>query len=178
MFIATSDPAIDWLDPTARNSKRLPVKAKGLVRFRSPASLGSVGSESTPIFRLSLPLELFAPPLGHLVEDVRELLAEEDRDDRGRRLVGAQPMVVGCGRDHGAQQAAPSMHRADHRRAKNQELRVGVGSIAGIEQIALRRVTYRVVDVLARSVDARKRLFVKEASHAVFLGHSLERHHR
>jgi hypothetical protein len=38
VFIATIGPAIDMPEPGARNSKRLPVKAKGLVRFRSPAS--------------------------------------------------------------------------------------------------------------------------------------------
>ena len=63
VFIATSGPAIDWPDPTARNSKRFPVKAKGLVRLRSPASLGSVGRVSTPTISVSLPLELLAPPL-------------------------------------------------------------------------------------------------------------------
>ena len=44
----TSGPAIDWFEPTARNSNLLPVKANGLVRFRSPLSFGSGGSVSTP----------------------------------------------------------------------------------------------------------------------------------
>jgi hypothetical protein len=56
VFIAIIAPAIDWLDPTARNSKRLPVNANGLVRFRSPASFGMIGSESTPTFSVSPPL--------------------------------------------------------------------------------------------------------------------------
>ncbi len=38
----------DWLEPTARNSNLLPVKAKGLVRLRSPAWRGIVGSEGVP----------------------------------------------------------------------------------------------------------------------------------
>ncbi len=39
--------------------------------------------------------ELLGAALGDLLEDVGELLAEEDRDDRRRRLVGAEAMVVG-----------------------------------------------------------------------------------
>lgn len=46
--MATRGPATDWLEPTARNSKRLPVKAKGEVRLRSPGSLGNSGRVSTP----------------------------------------------------------------------------------------------------------------------------------
>ena len=44
----TSGPATDWLEPTARNSKRLPVKANGEVRLRSPGSLLRSGRVSTP----------------------------------------------------------------------------------------------------------------------------------
>ena len=38
----------DWLEPSARNSNLLPVKANGLVRLRSPVSLGSGGSTGVP----------------------------------------------------------------------------------------------------------------------------------
>ena len=37
-FIVTSGPDTDCEEPTARNSKRLPVNAKGDVRLRSPGS--------------------------------------------------------------------------------------------------------------------------------------------
>ena len=60
--MATIGPAIDCELPTARNSKRLPVKANGLVRLRSPASLGSVGSVSTPMVSVPFAFELVAPP--------------------------------------------------------------------------------------------------------------------
>ena len=40
---AVSGSLTDWLEPTARNSKRLPVKANGLVRLRSPASRRELG---------------------------------------------------------------------------------------------------------------------------------------
>ena len=155
----------------------MPVKAKGLVRLRSPASFGSVGSESTPTLSVSFPFEALGAALGHLIEDVGELLTEEDRDDCGRRFVGAQAMIVGGGRDDRAQQPAPSMDRADHRRTEDQELRVGMRIIARIEQIALSRVAEREVDMLARSVDAGEGLFVQQADHAVLLGHPLQRDH-
>ena len=44
--------AHDRLDPGARNSNLLPVKANGLVRFRSVASSGSGGRVFTPTRRV------------------------------------------------------------------------------------------------------------------------------
>ena len=38
----------DWLEPSARNSNLLPVKANGLVRLRSPLSFGSPGRTGVP----------------------------------------------------------------------------------------------------------------------------------
>src|ERR687884_590671 len=38
----------DMLDPSARNSNLLPVKANGLVRLRSPPCIGSGGSTGVP----------------------------------------------------------------------------------------------------------------------------------
>ena len=39
----------DWEEPIIRNSNLLPVKARGLVRFRSVVSLGMGGMTSTPM---------------------------------------------------------------------------------------------------------------------------------
>ena len=50
------------IEPGARNSNRLPVNANGLVRLRSPGSVGSTGSVSTPITILPLPLDEVAAP--------------------------------------------------------------------------------------------------------------------
>ena len=44
--------AMESLEPTMRNSNLLPVKAKGLVRFRSVVSLVKRGRLSTPSFRV------------------------------------------------------------------------------------------------------------------------------
>ena len=59
----TMGAATVWLEPGARNSKRLPVKANGLVRLRSPASLVRSGSVSTPMMSVPFSLEWVAPPL-------------------------------------------------------------------------------------------------------------------
>ena len=55
-------PAMLALEPTARNSNLLPVKANGLVRLRSPASLGSLGRIETPVSKMPPCLLLLAPP--------------------------------------------------------------------------------------------------------------------
>ena len=48
MLSAVFASATDWLEPTARNSNLLPVKANGDVRLRSPPSFGSGGSTGVP----------------------------------------------------------------------------------------------------------------------------------
>ena len=60
--MVTMGPAMDCSEPGARNSNRLPVKANGLVRLRSPGSVGSTGRVSTPISMEPFSLELVAPP--------------------------------------------------------------------------------------------------------------------
>ena len=61
--MVTIGPAMDCIEPGARNSNRLPVKANGLVRLRSPGSEGRTGSVSTPIWSDPFFFELVAPPL-------------------------------------------------------------------------------------------------------------------
>jgi hypothetical protein len=56
VLIMTIGPATVCIEPGARNSNRLPVNAKGLVRLRSPGSVGRTGSVSTPIPLIFLPL--------------------------------------------------------------------------------------------------------------------------
>mgnify|MGYP000656216089 CR=1 FL=1 len=50
-------------DPGARNSKRLPVKANGLVRLRSPGSVGRTGRVSAPIIMVPLSFDDVAAQL-------------------------------------------------------------------------------------------------------------------
>jgi hypothetical protein len=106
--------------------------------------------------------------LFQLLEHVGQLLAQEDRDNRRRRLVGVQAVVVAAGGHGHAEQVAVLVHGADHRRAEHQELGVFVRALARLEQVA-QVAAQRPIDVLARAVDAGKRLFVQQADHAVLL---------
>ena len=115
-----------WFDDTARNSNLLPVNANGLVRLRSPASRGSFGSTETPVSRMPPDFVLLRAALLDLLEDVRQHVAEEDRDDRRRRFVRAEAMIVAGAGDRHAEQALPLVHRAQHRRAEHEELDVVV----------------------------------------------------
>ena len=154
-------------EPTARNSNLLPVKAKGEVRFRSPEWRGRSGSTFTPSpSRPSRSLSFARPGLFQLVEDVLQLAAQEHRDDRGRRLVGAQAVVVAGSRHAGQEQILVLLHRAHHRRAEEEEHQVVVRRVAGIHQVSVRG-SERPVDVLAAPVDSHEGLLVQEAHEAV-----------
>ena len=124
-----------------------------------------------------LGLVLLAPSLLDLIDDVLEHVAEEDRDDRRRGLVGAQAVVVGGVRDRDAEQVAVAGDGAEHGGQEDEELRVVVRGVAGLEQVVAQVVRHRPVDVLARAVDARERLLVQQQLQAVAVGHPLHRLH-
>ncbi len=167
-----------WLDDTARNSNLLPVKANGDVRLRSPASRGSLGSTDTPMSRSPPALVDRAPSRFDLLEDVGQHVAEEDRQDRRRRFVGAEPMIVAGAGDAHAQQALPRVHRADDGHAEEQELHVRVRRVAGVQQVVAEVVADAPVQVLAGAVDAGERLLVQQAREAVLRRHPLQHLHR
>jgi hypothetical protein len=81
-------------EPTARNSNLLPVKAKGWCGCDRPCGAGSGGACGRRGRAAALHRALGGAGLD-LVDDVGEHVAQEDRHDRGRGLVGAQAMVVG-----------------------------------------------------------------------------------
>ena len=88
------------------------------------------GSTSVP--RPRKPLRRRGVALAGLdrVEDLLELGAEEDRDDRRRRLVGAQAVVLADVGDRGAQQRLVLVDGREHRGAEEQELEVLVRRVA------------------------------------------------
>ena len=100
-------------------------------------------------------------------EDLLQLGAQEDRDDRRRRLVGPQPVVLAGERDRRPQERLVLVHRLQHGRAEEQELEVLVRRVAGLEQVDARVRAHRPVVVLARAVDARERLLVQQADEPV-----------
>ena len=63
VLIVTIGPAIDCSEPGARNSNRLPVKANGLVRLRSPGSVGSTGQGVDADLDVPFSFDDVAPPL-------------------------------------------------------------------------------------------------------------------
>jgi hypothetical protein len=64
------------------------------------------------------------------------------------------------------QHALPIVHRLQHRGAEDEELHVVVRRVAGAEQVVAELVGQRPVVVLARAVDAGKRLLVQQAGQA------------
>ena len=157
-----------WFDDTARNSNLLPVKANGLVRLRSPASRGSFGSTLTPMSMMPpLLVRLGAARLLDLLEDVGQHVAEEDRDDRRRRFVGAEAVIVAGAGDAEAQQPLELVDGAQHGGAEHQELDVVVRRVAGVQQVVAQVVAHAPVVVLAGAVDAGERLLVQQARQAV-----------
>ena len=111
MFIATSGPAIDW--PSADGAELEPVAGEG-ERAGAVAVAGVLRQRRQHVDadgERALRLRAGRPALRDLLEDVGELLAEEDRDDRRRGLVGTEAMIVGRRRHDRAQQAADTCAR-------------------------------------------------------------------
>ena len=86
-------------------------------------------------------------------------------------------MVVARRGHHGPQQGPVEVNAPDHGATEQQELHVLVGSVAGIQQVALGGVAHRPVDVLAGTVDAFERLLVQQAVHPVLPGRVLQQRH-
>ena len=105
-----------------------------------------------------------------LIHHVLKLIAQEDRDDGRRGLVGAEPVIVAGARHRDAQKFRVLRHRADDRDAEDEELRVVVRVVAGVEQVLALVGGHRPVVVLARAVDAGEGLLVQQADEAVLLG--------
>ena len=122
-----------------------------------------------------LPLAL---PRRDRLEHLVELGAEEDRDDRRRRLVGTEAVVLADVGDRGPQQALVLVDRLDHRGAEEQEAHVLRRGIAGLHQVVPGVGAHRPVVVLAGAVDAGERLLVQQADEPVLAGDVLHHLHR
>jgi hypothetical protein len=95
------------------------------------------------------------------IKDFVELGAEEDRDDRRRRLVGPQPVVLADVGDRGPQQALMLVDRLDHRGAEEEEVDVVRRRVARVEQVRAGVRPHRPVVVLAGAVYAGEGLLVQ-----------------
>ena len=106
-----------------------------------------------------------------------QLIAQEDRDDGGRRLVASQPVVVSGRGNGGSQKSLIVVHRLDDRHKKQQELGVFVRRLAGREQVDAGIGGERPVVMLAAAVDPGKGLFMQQTHHAVLGRYALHHLH-
>ena len=113
-----------------------------------------------------------------LIDDVLELIAEEDRDDGRRCLVGAEAMIVVRAADGDTEQLGILGDGANYGHAEDEELGVVVRRVAGVEQVFAGVGRHRPVVVLTRAVDAGERLLVEQAGQAVLVGGAADDFHR
>ena len=125
------------------------MKANGDVRLRSVLSFSISGSLSTPSLIICL-LGAARRRLagGDVVDDAREHRAHEHRDDRRRRFVRAEAVLVAGRGDAGAQQARVLVHALQHRGEEDEEAQVLVRRLARLEQVdAVELVSSAAIDI-------------------------------
>ena len=121
--------------------------------------------------------EVFLVGLFDVVEQFRELLAEEGADDGRRRLVCAETMGIGGRHDAGLQQSVVLIDTHQRLDDEGGEAQVLFCRLAGsVEQHACIGRETPVV-VFARAVDACERLFVQQSAEAMLAGHALHERH-
>ena len=104
-------------------------------------------------------------------QDARQLVTQEHAHNGRRRFAGAQAAIVARAGHGDAHHLLIIVHGLQHRAQKQQKLRVLAGRIPRLHQVDPGISDQRPVVVLARTVYARKGLFVQQAHHAVLLRH-------
>ena len=104
--------------------------------------------------------------VGDFLDHFGKRIAQEDGDNRRRSLVRTQTVIVAAARNAHAQQILVVVNRFDDRGEEHDELQVIRRGLARIEQILGFGADGPVV-VLARTVDAFERLFVKQTHQTV-----------
>ncbi len=151
-------------EPTIRNSNLLPVNANGEVRFLSVASLSRSGRMATPVFKVPPCLEWVASPVLQSWSITSSSCSPRNMEMMaGGASCGAETVVVARNRRGLPQQIRVTVHRLHNAGQHQQELDVLVGSLARIQQIDAVVGGQRPVVVLSGTVDAGKRLLVKQA---------------
>ena len=140
---------------------------------RGPVAVRGVGGQDRqrrhPELEIVAVLRRGGRSLFELADDVDQLGAQEDRHDRRRRLVGAQPVVVARVGDARPEQVGMDVDAADDGQQEREELGVGVRVVARVEEVLAVVRGHRPVVVLARAVDPRERLLVDQEHQAVML---------
>ncbi len=102
-----------------------------------------------------------------LIEHGRYLRAEECRDDRRRRLVGAQTVGVGGAHDRRLQHSVVAVYGSYDIYQKRYELQILRRRAAGADEVDARVGADRPVAVLARAVDALEGFLVQQHAEIV-----------
>ncbi len=117
--------------------------------------------------------------LHQLSHNVLKLVAEKYRDDRRRRLVRAESVVIAHIGRRLAQQIAMPVHRPEDACQHQQELNILVRCISRIQHVLAVVCRDRPVVVLAGTVDTRVGFLVKQASQVMLVRDALHRlHHK
>lgn len=112
------------------------------------------------------------------IEDAGELVAQEHREDGGRRFVRAEAVVVAGGGNRNPQQVLIIIDSLDDGGEEQQELGIFLWGFAGFEKIQAGVGRKGPVVVLARTIDAGERLLVQQAYHVVPQRNLLHQLHR
>ena len=132
----TIGPPTVCIEPGARNSNRLPVKANGLVRLRSPGSVGSTGSVSTPIIIVPLPFDEVAAPLAICSKTSASWSPRKIEMMAGGASLAPSRWSLVAEATEARSRPRVLVHGPDDRGAEHQELGVLVRGVAGHEQVA------------------------------------------
>ncbi len=170
--------ASDMLDPRARNSNLLPVKANGEVLLRSPPWRGRGGSTFAPSSIVSFGVWPSPEP---------DAIASKAFVSSSPRKI---EMIAG-GASLAPRRWSWLMFATEARSSpwwrltawitaaqKNMKLTLSVGRVAGLQQVVAVVGAHRPVVVLARAVDAGEGLLVQEADEPVLARHLLHDLHR
>ena len=103
------------------------------------------------------------------IQNSLQLIADEHGDDRRRRLVRAQAVIVAGRSDGNAEQILIFVNRLDNGGQKQDELAVFARVLARLEQVLACIGGNRPVVVLAGAVYAFKRLLMQQAGEAMLL---------
>ena len=143
---------------------RSAVPVGGVLRQRRQRVHPKPHATFRPLFTFTFYLHLMLDRIEHTVQ----LVAEEHRDDRGRRLVRAKAMVVTRARRRLAQDVRMHLDRTDDREKERDEDRVLPRIRPGREEVPS-AVGDGPVTVLAATVHALERLLVEKADEIILL---------
>ena len=148
---------------------------------RSPVPVGGILREFGEHMHADGHIRLFPAAVNRSllqgVQDFRQLIPQEDGDDRGRRFVAAQPQIVSGTGHGGPQHILMLVHRLDDAEEEQQELSAVIGAVARLQQVISRIGGQAPVVMLSAAVDPLEGLFVQQAHEPMAAGHLLHHFH-